>query len=1138
MRLRPAARRFTLLCLASIASLAPQASGAPGTPKPTPPPQAAPADATSGYYRMPSTDGRTVVFVSEGDLWRVPISGGTAQRLTSHPGSEVLPQLSPDGRTIAFSASYDGPQEIYVMPVDGGLPVRRTFEGSAQARGWTPDGRILFHTRAFSTLPNSQLATVHPLSGAPTRLPLEEAAAGSFDASGRTLAFTRLPWQGSATRRYRGGFIEQVWSYTLGAPEAVRLTADDAGINRSPLWIDGRIYITSDRSGTLNLWSMRPDGSDARQHTHHSSFEVLGASAGGGTIVYQLGADLRAFDTRSGRDSAIPVSLASDFDQTREKWITDPFDRLSSASLSADGSQIALTVRGRVFVAPATPGGRLVEITREAGVRFRGATFLPGTAEILLLTDASGETEFATYPANGIGSPRQITSGATTLRYPATPSPDGKWAAFATRDQRLFVLQVSDGSLREIPTNRADGTALDYTDLAWSPDSRWLAFVDIEPNTVSRVWLYELASGTRTPVTSDRLDSGAPAWSPDGTWLYFLSDRDFVSLTQSPWGPRQPEPALDASTQVFLLDLAGGQRSPWSPADELEAAAAKEKEKEKEKDTAARSPDAEASPAPGATTASSGKATASDADPGKAATPAVEIALEGLASRLHRVPVPAGRYTSLAATRKHLFLSERTTGRDPSARLVRIEIKDRKATAETIAQGIIGFDVSADGSKVLVAQRRALHVLPADGPAPAKLDEPVDLSTLRFTISPRDEWRQILRDAWRGQRDYFYVADLHGADWNEVLQRHLPLVERVRAREELNDLLRQMLGELEALHTAVYGGDIRDAGPGAEVASLGARLEPATDGSGWTVATVYRADPDFPDELSPLSRPGVDITAGDVITAIDGVPTSATPHPNLLLRHKAGVPVRLAVQPATGNPREVIVTPLSQGAAATLRYRDWKYSRRLRVEELGGGRIGYVHLSAMDREDFTDFVRDFYPVFDRQGLVIDVRHNNGGNIDSWILGRLLRRAWSYFHSRTGLPSWNMQYAFRGHLVVLVDSQTASDGETFAEGFRRLGLGKVIGTRTWGGGIWIRGLPDLVDGGSAVAPEFGSYSPEGTWLIEGHGVDPDIVVDNLPHATFQGGDAQLDAAVRHLLDRIAADPRPVPPMPPPRPRAGP
>jgi tricorn protease len=407
----------------------------------------------------------------------------------------------------------------------------------------------------------------------------------------------------------------------------------------------------------------------------------------------------------------------------------------------------------------------------------------------------------------------------------------------------------------------------------------------------------------------------------------------------------------------------------------------------------------------------------------------------------------------------------------------------------------------------------------------------VDLSRWTFPIDVRDDWRQIFVDAWRLERDWFYDPGMHGVDYQATLDKYLPLVDRVTTRDELSVLIGWAVGELSALHTSVRGGDLREGPDDIDIASLGARLFRDPARGGYRIDYIYQTDPDYPEGRAPLADPDLDVRPGDVVTAINGAATLEADDIGALLRNQAGHQVLLTLARA-GSSRDVVVTPA--GGEANLRYSDWEYTRRLMTDEMGAGAIGYVHLRAMGGNDINQWYRDFYPVFDRQGLIIDVRHNRGGNIDSFILEKLMRKAWMYWKGRVGEPYWNMQYAFRGHMVVLVDHETASDGEAFADGFRRLGLGEIIGTRTWGGEIWLGSQNTLSDGGLARAPMNGVYGPEGEWLIEQIGVVPDIVVDNLPHETFNGRDRQLEAAIDHLKRKIAEDPRPVP-QPPPYPR---
>lgn len=1063
-----------------------------------------------GYYRYPAINGDCIIFTAEGDLWRVGIAGGLAQRLTTHDGIESHAAISPDGALVAFSAQYEGPTEVYAMPVHGGRPRRLTYEDEeALVAGWTPDGRILYATKRYSTAPNTQLGLLDSNSGAREMIPLHQAANGCYDAAGETLYFTRLPFQGSHTKRYTGGTAQNIWKFAAGAEEATALTADYAGASKDPMWHNGRIYFATDRDGTMNIWSMDEQGGSLQQHTFHKGWDVKTPAQHNGRIVYQLGADLYLLDVTGGETTRLDIFLASDFDQTRRRWVKRPLDYLDDWDCSPDGDRLTLTARGRIFTAPVS-AGRLVEVTPEDGVRYRNGRFLPDGQSLVALSDASGELEFVRLPADGVGAPQPLTTDGDVFRFAPQPSPDGKWLAYADKNQRLWLLHLESGAQRRIAESQME-RLYHYT---WSPDSRWLAYVEEAENMYPQIKIYGVEDESTTAVTSDRVDSYSPVWSPDGKWLYFLSDRAFESWVSSPWGPRQPDPYFAKTTRIYMLALQKGERSPFQPLDELYQAELAARKKENNGNNSNSKNGVENGEKNGET--------------------AVVIDFDGIAGRLLEVPLPPGNYNSMAVNKKALFWVESQTGPKAKHSLMGMEIKHDDPEPQRLAYDIKGYTLSANGEKLFVQQKHHFYQFEASGKSPKPEEKKkVNLDRWTFAVDLRQEWRQMFIEAWRLERDYFYDRNLHGLDWPALLQKHLPLVERVTDRDELNDLLAQMVGELSALHTFVQMGDRRTGRDVIRLGSLGAVWQRDEAAGGYRINHIYRAEPDYPERQAPLARPGVDVVEGEVITAVNGAPLLSIEHPALLLHNQAGRQVRIRVASPDGSSREVIVVPITTAQENGLRYDEWEYTNRLFVEEQSEQQIGYVHVRAMGGDNYAEWAQNFYPVFDRSGLIIDMRYNRGGNIDSWILGKLLRRAWFYWQPRIGRPSWNMQYAFRGHMVVLCNEWTASDGEAFTEGFRRLGLGKVIGTRTWGGEIWLSRNTWLVDKGIATAAQIGVYSPEGEWLIEGHGVEPDIVVDNLPHATYLGQDAQLETAVNHLLALIAENPVPVP-QPPPHP----
>ncbi|MBW7935173.1 MAG: PDZ domain-containing protein, partial [Gemmatimonadaceae bacterium] len=772
-------------------------------------------------------------------------------------------------------------------------------------------------------------------------------------------------------------------------------------------------------------------------------------------------------------------------DQLRERWVKDPMMSLSSAHLSNDGDRVVLTSRGRVFVAP-VKGGRFVRASTKDSVRFRDAIFSADGKSLLALSDESGEFEWVRLPANGVGNDEALTKGGNILRFRGYPSGDGKWLAWSDNNNDLWVMNLATKEMRKVSENR-EGTGA----VAWSPDSRWLAFEMSAANSFQQIKIFSVESGKNIALTSDRTNSSSPTWDAKGEFIYFLSDRNLRTLVGAPWGNRRPEPYFDKEIEIYQVALRTGLRSPFLPDDELKKPAAK-------------------------------------ADSSKL----VQIDAAGLPERIRRIPVPSGNYGWISANADALFYTSRGSGADAKTDLMALKIGNDKPDPVVVVDGIRGVELSANGKKLLVRKDNALHVIDAK---PAKVgnlaDSRVDLSGWSFSIDVRDDFRQLFVDAWRMERDWFYDPNLHGVDYKGTLKKYGALVPRITTRAELSDLIGWAVGELSALHTSVGGGDQRRGEDNVAVASLGARLFRDTAKGGYRIDYIYRADPDYPTERSPLADPDLNVKVGDVITAVNGTRTLDVTDIGELLRHQVGKQVLLKLGDGA-TARDVIVTPI--GNEANLRYTDWEYTRRVAAEEKSDGKIGYVHLRAMGNGDIDQFYRQFTPVFNKQGLILDMRQNRGGNIDSWVLEMLSRKAWMYWKSRVGEPYWNMQGAFRGHMVMLVDQETASDGEAVADGFRRLGLGVVIGARTWGGEIWLSGTNVLSDGGVARAPMNGVYGPEGKWLIEQEGVIPDIVVENLPHATFNGQDAQLDAAIEYLQKKIKEDPRPVP-APPPYPK---
>ena len=1123
------------------------------------------ANANEGYYRYPALVGDTVVFTAEGDLWSVPLAGGRAARLTTHAAQETNAVSSPDGKSIAFAATYDGPTEVYVMPLAGGAPRRVSFEGVRSLPvGWTPAGEVLYVTqKPIGPTPQLIVVAVNPVNLRSRALPLADVTDAAISPDGRTLYFTRfgLAISGDNVQSYRGGLHSRLWRFDLdGSKEAQSMSADGAGKDRlndrRPMPWGDRLYVISDRDGHDNLWSMTPDGGDARQLTHETDFNIRIASLDRGRILYQLGADLHIYDIAAGTDRKLPIELASDFDQQRRHIERRPLEFFESASLAPNGERVAVTARGRIALAGTGPLRRVDIATPPAG-RAGTARISPDGRWVYTILkdpgppagDDAGAPQIWRFAANGGAEKKQLTLDDAGHRLGLWLSPDGKFLANATLDGRLFLLDLDAGENRLIDT----AEAADLRSVSWSSDSKHLAFARSDSRVQRpQIFLYEPATARKMRVTSDRYASHSPAFTPDGKWLYFLSERQFKSSNSSPWGDRNMGPYFDHRTKAYALSLQADLRFPFRPKDELTPATPAKK-----CDQPGEKPDTDTD-----CDASRDKS-ASDKDVKPKPAP---IEWEGLADRLYEVPLPAGNFAALETDGKLLYLLDEISA-DHRGTLKTLKIDDRDEKLQDFLIDVRQFALSADRKKVFVRRWAAddrigdMYIVPAAARAPEKLRntpteigrakgllgrtsgifsemlEEVDKMLVRagdwtITVDPKAEWLQMFGDAWRLHLDFFYDRDMHGVDWLKIRKKYRPLVERVADREELNDVLAQMMGELGTLHSQIRPGDLRSAGDGGKPGFLGAVL--AAEPGGARIGHIYRGDKELPAERGPLAQTGVDARDGDLIVSVNGRPVAEANDIAELLVGRAGEQVLLTLRrtdaPAKGASRErevkTIAAVVDAAANARLRYGDWEEGRRDVVEAAAGGRIGYLHLRAMGPDDIGTFAREFYAQFDRDGLIIDVRRNNGGNIDSWIIEKLLRRAWAFWRPRYGKRNdYTPQQSFRGHLAVLIDEKTYSDGEAFAAGVKALRLGPLIGVRTAGAGIWLNdNHTKLSDHGNARTAESPLFAfGTGELLVENKGVEPDIVVENLPRATYAGEDAQLSAAIRTLLEKLKTEP---------------
>jgi len=1076
----------------------------------------------AGCYRFPSIGGGAIVFAAEGDLWKVPVAGGVALRLTAYEGDERFPRLSPDGRSIAFTAQYDGNDDVYVMPSSGGEPRRLTWHpASDQALGWTADGKILYRSRKDHPHSDNRIYTVDAGGGLSTLIPLEPAAWISFEPNGRRIAMQKIGLEFHSWKRYKGGEAEQIHVGTL-EPLAFTEVTHYAGKDAFPMWADdGRIYFVTDRWGRPNLAAMDPDGSDVVRLTRFEDYDVRWPALGDGRIVYQHRMDLWTYELSSGRNEIVPIQLPSDRLQLRERFV-DPEENLRDWGLAPDGERIVLETRGDLLVARTHRKGLVRRITESSLARTKTPAFSPDGKSIAAWTEVDGEEQLLLHSADNSAPPKRIGTVAPGWHFAPAWSPDGKRIAWGDHTYRLHVTEPASGSTTTLP----DASEFEIRDYAWSPDSRYLGYTIALENGFNQVRLWDGRTGKTHAASDPAVNSHSPAWDPDGKLLYLLSDR-FINPYLDRFEARF---IVTRATLPCVLGLRRDGKLPFGARSDTDPPAEDDEDGDGEK----RGKDKDGG---------QGKK-----EKDKAPEP-ITIDFEGLAERIVQVPVPPGNYVGLAAVEGKLHFArvedrglmppdEKDDDDAPPVDLLTFDIEDEEL--HTLARGITGYDVSLD-RKVLVYRTKDGFVRVKAGATDAPKDDEleqakVDLGGWSLAVNPRDEWKQMLREAWRLQRDFFYDPAMHGVDWDGVWAQYGPLADRLSSRDDLEDLLGELLGELSAGHAYHAPGDVRR-GKRVGTGLLAADLvhDPAT--GFWRIEKIHAGDVPLDGWTSPLARADLGVEPGQWLVAIDGRPLERGQDYLKRLANRAGQEVELSINaaPRLEGARRIVVKPVASDTR--IRYASWVREKRADVDARSNGQIGYIHLYDMSGLGLRQFARDFPPQWTKRGLIIDDRWNHGGFVAPMILAHLDRKVLAVGNTRYSRGVYTIpDRASRRHLSALINRQGGSDCETLAQGFKDFGLGPVIGTRTWGGWIGIRGDKPLRDGGMTTQPEWGGWDLAGkTWLVEGHGVDPDVELDLGPDGLIHDHDVQLDYAIEELLGRIAQDPRDLPGPPPIEPR---
>ncbi|HOC89891.1 MAG TPA: PDZ domain-containing protein [bacterium] len=1067
------------------------------------------ADSGTLLLRFPDIHGDQVVFSYAGNLYTVSTQGGIARRLTSHDGYEMFARFSPDGRQIAFTGQYDGNTEVFLIPAQGGVPRRLTWTATLDrdevsdrmgpntiVMGWTPDGQqILFRSRMreFNDF-KGQLYLAPVNGGMPEQLPLPRGGFSSFSPDGSRLAYNRIFREFRTWKRYRGGMADDIWIYDRKSKETRNLTNHPAS-DIFPMWSGDKIYFLSDRDENkrMNLYVCTPEGGETRQLTFFNDYDIKFPSLGTDAIVFEKGGAIYRFDLTAGTAAAIPITVAEDFAASRS-GLLDVSQSIANFEISPDGQRALFGARGDLFTTPAKYG-EIRNLTATPGIHERSSSWSPDGRWIAAISDRSGEDEIWLFSQEGKTAPRQITRNGDVYKYRPHWSPDSRKLLWADKKLRLQYVDIESREITLVDSARV----FEFNDYAWSPNNKWIVYTRSEEEMMPRLYLYSVATKTTTPISDGWFDCANPVFSSDDRYLFFVSDRDFNPLySQTEWNHIYRD-----MSRIYMMTLARDTKSPFEPkSDEVQIGES----------------------APAAAGNKTGKKEEKKENSFAITTSRIDV--EGLAQRIIGLPVKPANYSHLTSVADKLYYTRRGS-RDEKPLLLFYDLKELK---ETELGQIDGYEISANQKKMLVKQGPAYAII--DLPtAKIEIKDKLNLAGMEVNLDRKAEWRQIFTESWRQMRDFFYAPNMHGVDWPAVREKYAALVPFVEHRADLSYLIGEMIGELGAGHTYVGGGDLPKPRR-IKLGLLGARISKDPGSGYFRIDSILKGENWQAKNRSPLTEIGVDAREGDYILAVNGKSTAEMPNLYEALVGKAGKQVQLTLNSAanTANSREVTVVPIDN--EAELYYYSWVQSNIARVNKATGGQVGYIHIPDMGVKGLNEFIKYYYPQLQKKALIIDDRGNGGGNVSPMIIERLRREITMFTFARNTVASVDPGGMQWGPKICLIDEFSASDGDLFPYRFRQMKLGKLVGKRTWGGVVGIRGSLPFLDGGSLNKPEFSRFGLDGKeWIIEGTGVEPDVRVDNDPALEFSGTDQQLDKAIELILEELKNWQNTVPPVPP-------
>ncbi len=1084
----------------------------------------------AGMLRYPDVSATHIAFVYANNVWLAPREGGMAHPLAGAPEQEMFPRFSPDGQTVAFGANYDGNRDLYSMPVGGGVPKRITHHPADEILcDWTSDGRLLFYTNGLAGLSRqTQLFTVSAEGGMPTRLPVPYGANGAISPDGQWLAYTPHSRDHRTWKRYRGGMATDIWLFNLRDHSSKQMT-DWEGTDTQPMWHGNTVYYLSDagEGHRLNIWSYDTATGNRRQITNVRDFDIkwpaMGPGAdGNGEIIFQRGPDLNVLNLSNGEIRTVMVTIPGDRPRIRPQRV-DTSEFITGWDISSTGKRAVFEARGDIWTVPAKKGSAR-NLTRTSGIAERYPAWSPDGQWVAFFSDATGEYELNLRQSDGQGESRSLTRDGGSHRYAPTWSPDSKLIAFTDKAGGIHVHDVDAGATREIDREPWASTPR----LNWSSDSNWLTYTKGGENRVSSIWIYHHGDNQTHQVTAGMFNDSWPTFDRKGDYLFFASQRRFESPTYEDVGTTFVYADTD---QLIIVPLRADVEHPWAPKSDEEKWGDDEEEDEEEDEEDKEGKEDKNGADSGEDDAQEkndddGEDDSADKDDedkkGEDEIKPVKIELEGFEQRAILLPVDHGTFSNLAVNHEGKLVyvrgAPRGSGRDSSIKI--FDLTDDKKEEHTVFEKVGSFAMSANGKKILVRKDGKYAVV--DAAKDQKLEDTLSLSGLSAVIDPREEWRQMFSEAWRVMRDYFYDPNMHGVDWDAVRLQYAPMLDDCTSREDLSYILGEMFAELNVGHAYVRGGGDTEVGPRVAVGMLGADFE-LQEGV-YRITRIYQGAPWDVDARGPLSQPGINVKSGDYLLAVNGLPIDTSRDVWAAFVGLAGETVTLTVSSVPIKDeaaRDVVVKLLPN--EEDLRFRAWIEEKRAHVDRESDGRIGYIYVPNTGVQGQNELFRQFYGQVQKQALIIDERWNGGGQIPTRFIELLNRPATNFWARRDGHDWPWPPDAHQGPKCMLINGLAGSGGDCFPYYFRQSGLGKLIGMRTWGGLVGISGNPLLIDGERITAPTFAFYETDGTWGIEGHGVDPDIEVVDDPALMIDGGDPQLDEAIKHLQKELAANP---------------